>query len=305
MPKYIIQLNYDELKAIAKKFRDEGEDITRLHSNTRQRVRDMYKEWIGEAADKFFDEMEHELLPALERLGHGLFFSQDVVNQITKTFHDADEETSAYFKTDLSGDDFGAGKFSDALGGVQGGTSGPDDFGAGKFGDALGGVSGGDASSSPDDFGANKFGEALPNQQGNTPPEPQQGGGEQQGKTPEKMPETQTSSAGDGGSGSSQGLQGDLKGLGAGLGNQTPQTASVSGGSSSGGQNMPDHIYGGSSDSGGSGTPQPPPGGGSSGGTQSPGGSGDAAAAGAAGVIGTAAAGGVAKVIKDNQEKDE
>jgi WXG100 family type VII secretion target len=85
MAKNILQLNYDELSTIAKKFKDEGEDAFKLHSATRQRVRDLHKEWIGDAAENFFDEMENELLPALQR-SKALHFSQDVVSDIMKMY---------------------------------------------------------------------------------------------------------------------------------------------------------------------------------------------------------------------------
>src|SRR5215467_9850310 len=131
------QLNYDETASIAKRFKDEGEDIARLHSETRQRVRDLTKEWIGEGADKFFEEMETVLLPALQRLSVALFHTQDVTHEIMKIIQNADEETANYFKDQAGGDDFGAGKFGDALNGLGGGQGqGPNDFGAGKFGDA-------------------------------------------------------------------------------------------------------------------------------------------------------------------------
>ncbi|MEJ5223550.1 MAG: WXG100 family type VII secretion target, partial [Anaerolineales bacterium] len=155
------QLKYDEMEAIAKKFRQQGEDIGRLHDVTRQRVRDIQKEWIGDAAVKFTKEMEEVLLPALKRLSQALLYTQDVSLDISKIIRTADEETAAYFKDRLSGDDFGAGKFGDALQGLQGMRAGADDFGAGQFGAALGGLSGGGGGSTPDDFGAGKFGEAL------------------------------------------------------------------------------------------------------------------------------------------------
>src|SRR5512147_354147 len=106
-----LQVNYDESAKISKDFKDEGEDLTRLHLNTRQRVEDLRKEWIGEGADSFFNEMETELLPALERASLAMFAAQDVLDQVLKTIHDADEETTGYFGNDgdtgLSGD-FGA-----------------------------------------------------------------------------------------------------------------------------------------------------------------------------------------------------
>src|SRR5437762_3759733 len=113
MPNNHFQLNYDETVTIAKKFKDEGEDIARLHSETRQRVKDLYKEWIGEGADKFFEEMETSLLPALQRLSHALFHTQDITHEIMKIIQNADEDTAGFFKDQLSGDDFGAGKFGD------------------------------------------------------------------------------------------------------------------------------------------------------------------------------------------------
>jgi WXG100 family type VII secretion target len=299
MAKNTFQLNFDELTSITKIFKDEGEDIARLHSSTRQRVRDMHKEWIGEAADKFFEEMETELLPALQRLTQALIHSQDATNEIMKIIRDADEETAGYFRDQLSGDDFGAAQFGAALEGLQRGRTAADDFGAGKFGEALGSVSGGGSPSSPADSGGAKFGEAA-------------GGGQSAGEQrdgsqqPEKGEmETETTPAGGGsggGSESSQGLQGDLKKMGAGLGSQAPQSASAGGGS---GTKMADHVYSSGSSSGPGDKSQSATGGGTSGGGEQPSPEEGAGAAGAAGVAGAAAAGGAAKVIKDKQKKSE
>ena len=77
-----VQLNYEELRAVVKKFRNEGEDIVQLHSTMRDRVHDLHKDWVGEGADKFFSEMENDLLPALTRLAGALFYAQDVLHKI-------------------------------------------------------------------------------------------------------------------------------------------------------------------------------------------------------------------------------
>jgi hypothetical protein len=134
-----------------------------------------------------------------------------------------------------------------------------------------------------------------------------QGGGQdhsdQHDKSPKdaKTADQPASTGGGGGGSSSEGLKGDLKNLGVGLGEVTPQNAE-SGGGSGVPTNMPDHVYssGNSSDSGGAG---PQPGGGDSGdtGPSSPGGGG--ARAGAAGAAGAAAAGGAAKAIKGKKKK--
>ena len=283
------KLNYDQTASIAKHFKDEGEDIARLHSETRQRVRDLYKEWIGEGADKFFEEMEIQLLPALQRLSVALFHTQDVTNEIMKIIQNADEETAGYFKDSTGGDDFGASKFGEALTGL-GGLQGSDDFGASKFGQALGGDG-----SNPNNPGAGQ------------PQDSNQGGGQNQSdhqkdqKQPDAQTNTQTTSGGGGGGGSNEGLKGNLKNMGTGLGSVTPQNAESGGGGGAGSPaNMPDHVFvdgGGSSNLSGGGGSQPNTGGGSSSDSQSSS-VGGAAAAGAA-----VAGGGAAKVLRGRKKK--
>ncbi len=309
------QLNYDEMTSIAKKFKDEGEDFVRLHSETRLRVRDLYKEWIGEAAEKFFEEMETQLLPALQRLSLALFLTQDVSNEIMKIIQGADEETAGYFKDPLSGEDFGASRFGAAVNDLQ------SNDGAGKLGEAIGTSSGG-GTSAPDDFGASKFGEATPNQPGHdaTSSDPgsghqhntnsSQGGGgdssDQHQKDQQQQTPTDTKSTGGGGGGStsssSQGLKGDLKNMGAGLSDVAQQNAESGVGPGGGSVNMPDHVYSGGStpDTGGA---QPQSAETGSGNVNQPAPSGGGAAAGVAGSVGVAAAGGAAKIIKEQKDK--
>lgn len=318
MAKNTVLLKYDELTSIARQLKDEGEDMVRLHSHTRQRVRDLYKEWEGEAAKKFFDEMETRLLPAVQRLAQALFHTQDVTDEIMKIIRDADEETAGFFRNQLSGDDFGASRFGEALQGVKGTSPGSDDFGAGRFSDALVNPPTVGGSSTPDDFGAGKFGEALggdspstSNDHGQSGESTSSEGGGGVGDSSEKKSkeaeasevETESTAGGGGGGSSSQGLQGDLKQMGVGLGDVTPQNAS-SGGGTSGPAVTPDHVYsgGGSSEAGsndlipgsdsGSGAGQPSPEGGSG------------AAAGAAGAAGAAVAGGAAKAVKGKAKKN-
>jgi len=308
MTNSFFQLDYDQLISIAKKFKDEGEDIVRLHSTTRQRVRDLHKEWIGEAAEKFFEEMETELLPAVHRLAQALFLSQDMTNEIMKIIQDADEETAGYFG---SGDDFGASLFGSALDGLQTDAPGADDFGAGALGTPVG--AGG---SSADDFGAGKFGDALDNgpsssHQGDAGQSFQdnssQGSekGSQQSEK-EKQAETESSPAGGGGgssSSSSEGLKGDLKKMGIGLSDQPSQAAYAGGDSSTG--YTPDHIYSSDGSAAPVSTDTPSASNPASDSVPPSSDKGGAAAAGVAGVAGAAAAGKAAKVVKEQQDDSD
>ena len=113
----ILQLKYDELRTIAKQVRDSGEDFTMLHAKTRDRVHDLNGMWMGDAADKFFEEMEIKYLPPLQRTAMALFAMQDVLLKIIRLIYDSDQETVGYFKRDL--DQFG-GSLTGAIGGSAG-----------------------------------------------------------------------------------------------------------------------------------------------------------------------------------------
>jgi len=106
----ILVLNYDEALSFTKQFRDEGEDIVQLYSNTRQRMHLLRDEWSGEAAEAFYEDMELELLPALQRVSGALFLCSEVLTKVMKITHSADEETVGFFGKDLDSS-FGLGAF--------------------------------------------------------------------------------------------------------------------------------------------------------------------------------------------------
>jgi len=314
------RVNYDELLPISKKLHDEGEDFAQLLSATRQKMAALRTEWEGEAADKFFDEMETSLLPAIKKLSQGLIISQEVLHKIMRTIHEADQETGTFFRDGGSGgEDFGAGKFNDALGGlgVAGGIAagaGGEDFGAGLFNQA-GGESGTPGASGPGTGADSGSGGPSETTDHFTPDkkdmEPFATTESETGK-PEETPPAESGAGGGGGGGgagvSGQGLQGNLDGMGSGLGSQPASNAFV-GGSSAGAEGLPDHIFGGGGSSGGGGSGLSQGGGGSAGGGSAggeSGASGDggvaAGVAGVAGVAGSAAVGGAAKVIKSKQD---
>lgn len=298
----ILQLKYDELNAIVKTFNGEGEDFAQLVTTTRQRLQDLRKDWIGESADKFFAEMEQDLLPALTRVSKAHFFSQDVLMKVTKIIRETDEENANFFKNIFQGsDDFGASGFESVLDGLEiggggGGLGG--DFGASEFESVVEGLDGSGGESG--DFGPPPAADLSAITRDFT-----QGIDLESTKGDEETPAAETPSSGGGGggggAGSSQGLQGDLKNMGVGLVDQTPQTSSAGSGAP---QDLPDHLFGGAGS--GSGAPQPPaaPGGGSASGAEPASESGSAAAAGIAGAVGSAAVGAAVKAVKDAKKDD-
>jgi WXG100 family type VII secretion target len=297
----VLQVNYDELSQIAELFRDDGDDLAQIYSRLMKEMQALQHDWVGEAADAFFAEMEEVLLPALRRTYEAMYLSNDVTRKIVKLIHDADEETGGFFKVDF-GADFGAGFFAQAGQGLGSGQPGGDDFGASQFEDA---VPPSGAPGTGDDFGASQFGEAVPEQGGGadggsskvlTPTEIRKADFEVD-EPPESEKDTAAAAASGGGGGStSSGTPGDLKDLGKGLGAQPVQVSAVGGSE----VEIPDHIFesGASAPAGGS---ESAPAGSGSGSTSSNDSGG--AAAGVVGAAGAAAIGAAAKALKDKSEQ--
>ncbi|GAB4487603.1 MAG: hypothetical protein Fur0016_01500 [Anaerolineales bacterium] len=305
----ILQLKYDELNAIVKTFNGEGEDFAQLVTTTRQRLQDLRKEWIGEAADKFFAEMEQDLLPALTRVSKAHFFSQDVLMKVIKIIRETDEENANFFKNvfETGADDFGVSDFKSALEGLEigggGGLGG--DFGASEFESVVEGLEGGGGQPGSEGGEAGDFGPPPAAGLSAITSDFTQGIELESTQGDENPLETGTPSAGGGGggggAGSSQGLQGDLKNMGVGMVDQTPQTSSAG---SSAPQDLPDHLFGGAGSASGASQPPAAPGSGPASGGEPASESGSAAAAGIAGAVGSAAVGAAVKAVKDAKKDD-
>jgi WXG100 family type VII secretion target len=92
------QVNYDEMNGIVKSLKTEEEEIMNLLKTTKSKVESLHNnQWVGQAADNFFNEMEQSVLPALARLARALGVGADVAQDIVSTIRQADEETQSYF----------------------------------------------------------------------------------------------------------------------------------------------------------------------------------------------------------------
>jgi len=234
----IVRVNYDELQAILKKLNGEAEDVAVLHSTTIQRVNALRKEWVGEAADRFFNEMDGQLIPALGRLTNALIFTQDVLSRIMRIIYENDAENAAFFENSEWGEEFGAGLFGGALGALLA------QVGIGSSGNSGSEIN---VSAGPPEGSASSAGVSTsPGGEGMLSPVPTLREVKTDELQPaEEVPATDSESSGaSGGSGggSSSGLQGDLKRLGESLGGAPDQSAFV-GGSSGGVDSIPDHTF--------------------------------------------------------------
>ena len=92
------QVNYDEMQAIIKQLESEEEDVKGLFNQTKSKVEALHgSQWMGEAADKFFNEMEGQVLPKTAKMLYALNVAGQVAKQIVNIIHQADEETKGFF----------------------------------------------------------------------------------------------------------------------------------------------------------------------------------------------------------------
>ncbi len=96
-------VDYDQMQGIANKFEAEGEELTRLLMQTRQKVHDTQSEWIGRGADSFNDDMENKLLPAFQRLCEALSLTNQITKSILAVYQQSEQQAANLFKGKLQG----------------------------------------------------------------------------------------------------------------------------------------------------------------------------------------------------------
>lgn len=133
----LIQIDHDAMKAIASQFGRQSDDVTRMYRQVVTAIEKLRDGgWIGEGADAFFEEMDGEVLPAVQRLIAALAMADKVSNDISQLMENADEEASDPLKREAEAGKPG-GVF-DGMGGSSGGGPGGG-FGGGGPGGGFGG----------------------------------------------------------------------------------------------------------------------------------------------------------------------
>ena len=94
----IIQADYDKLEQIANRFRQQTDETQHLIHTVQQSMGLLEQGWEGQAANKFFQEMHQELLPACQRLAKTLNISSQTILNISDLLRQAEEEAASPFR---------------------------------------------------------------------------------------------------------------------------------------------------------------------------------------------------------------
>lgn len=135
-----IQVDYEQLEEIARRFGSQADEAGEWLQNIRRGIDRLRSGgWSGEGASAFFNEMEHEVLPGMDRLVRALDQSQSVAVQVSRAMEAAEREAAGLFQKDgaAAGDGSAGSADSTAESGNGAGAS------AGGMGGITGAVIGG------------------------------------------------------------------------------------------------------------------------------------------------------------------
>lgn len=132
MPAPRIRGDYEQLTHIAQTFGTQADQL----NATLQRLKAAQGtlaggDWVGEGARKFYEEMDAQVQPVLQRLVNALQQAQQVTGEISRIIKQAEDDAAACFKLEAgegrgSGSGGGAGEESivgDVIGGIIGGLT--------------------------------------------------------------------------------------------------------------------------------------------------------------------------------------
>ena len=94
------QINYELLQAHVKKFQAEADAVNQVLTQTKSRVEQLHGNgWIGQGADKFFDEMENLVMPSMARLVQSLHESANAANNVMAIYKAAELASQGKIKS--------------------------------------------------------------------------------------------------------------------------------------------------------------------------------------------------------------
>ena len=97
---YTVQADDEQLNGIAQRFDDQSSQVLATLAKVQSQMEVLRGgAWIGPNADKFYQIMDSDWIPALDRLGKALAEGASVTRQIQKIIKDADEQNKSYFPT--------------------------------------------------------------------------------------------------------------------------------------------------------------------------------------------------------------
>lgn len=93
-----VQARYDQLVALASRFKGQAEQCTQMRRSIQHAAQQLESDgWKGKGAEAFFAEMQRDIMPALGRLHGAMIAGDEVVRQIIEIMRTAEQEAARPF----------------------------------------------------------------------------------------------------------------------------------------------------------------------------------------------------------------
>lgn len=94
-----IRADYEELEQVSSRFATQSQAVQAMVQKVRGSMEKLENgDWIGRGSDAFFNEMNSDVLPAVERLLQALDEANRTTKDIAQTVQQAEEEASSRFR---------------------------------------------------------------------------------------------------------------------------------------------------------------------------------------------------------------
>lgn len=94
-----VRASYNELNDASRRFAAQSEAIAASLNQVKNSMAPLEGGgWIGEAASSFYNEMNGDVLPAVDRLRNALEVAGQITQQIANTLKQAEQQASGLFK---------------------------------------------------------------------------------------------------------------------------------------------------------------------------------------------------------------
>lgn len=92
----LIQVDYEHMEAIATSFTDYGDQVASIVDPLLDMIEVVRNgNWIADAADDFFGRMNNNVTPSLDRLIDSLYQTDQILREILRIYHEAEEDAAA------------------------------------------------------------------------------------------------------------------------------------------------------------------------------------------------------------------
>jgi WXG100 family type VII secretion target len=121
----VVRCHYDDLRQVSHTFQQQFEIAQQLTQQLRSTVEVLAGgDWVGQGASAFYQEMEGQVLPTLQRLSRALESAAQNTSQITQIMHQAEDEAARVLRGSANG--------ASPLFAAAGGLAGPGGGGSGN-----------------------------------------------------------------------------------------------------------------------------------------------------------------------------